>query len=208
MRSVRAPAALAWAACAALAWGLTPIPAEAQIYRCTTASGQRYTSAAPCPKPARPPGIVYYGPTPEANRRPAPPVPIARATEELAYMSPQCASMKEGMRTAPARGVDARTQAELRRNYHAQCMDDQADAHRQLSEEKRLKRQEAQQERQQVQQQKQLAKADHDKLMSQCAEMRAALRQRQARTGMGEGELRDLALFEQRYQSRCQSATR
>lgn len=208
MQAARTWSAVALLACAVLTWGAMALPAQAQTYRCTTASGQRYTSSTPCPRPGSPQGMVRYGPAPEAYRRPTPPVPIPQATEELTYMSPQCASMKEGIRTAPARGVNSRTQAELRRNYAAQCSEDQAEAQRQLSEEKQLKRRELLDEKRQSQQQKQLARAEHDKLMSQCAEMRGAIRQRRARSGMTEGELRDLALFEERYQARCEAAAR
>lgn len=179
-----------------------PAPAAAQVtYNCLNASGQRYLSHSPCPA-SRPPGLIYYGPQAPAPR-PSVPVPVARADEELTYMSPRCASMREGIRTAPARGVDHRTQSELLRNYQAECAQEQAEARSQLRAEQQAKRREQQDAKRQANADKQLAAADHEKLMSQCAEMRGAIRQRRARTGMTEGELRDLALFEQRYEARC-----
>lgn len=210
MRCVRGCANSLWMAGLTGLWmALAAPPAEAQSpHRCVAANGQRYTSNAPCPPTRRPQGPVYYGPTHPQPIRPTPLVPLERAPEELGYMSPECASMREGIRTAPARGVDSRTQAEARRNFQELCSEDHARARRELMDDKRLQQREIQQERQQASERKTLAKADQDKLMAQCAEMRGAIRQRRARTGMSEGELRDLQLFEQRYETRCVNAGR
>lgn len=191
----------------ALVVGLSASPVQAQTYSCLSASGKRYQSPTPCPAGGRSQGMVYYGPQQSLSRPPAA-IPIERATEELTYMSPECASMKEGLRTARARGVDGRTQAELRRNFQQKCSENQAEAYRQLSEENRARRTEAQAEKRQNHEKRTLAAADEQKLLSQCAEMRGAIRQRRARQGMTEGELRDLALFEERYQNRCVLASR
>ncbi len=195
------------AAGTALMAALSAGPVQAQTYSCLSASGKRYQSPAPCPTGGRSQGMVYYGPQPSLPRPPTA-MPIERATEELTYMSPECALMKEGLRTARARGVDSRTHAELRRNFQQKCQENQAEAYRQLSEEERARRNQAQAEKRQHQEKRTLAAADEQKLLSQCAEMRGAIRQRRARQGMSEGELRDLALFEERYQNRCVSASR
>jgi hypothetical protein len=210
MRRAKHRATSAWlAGCAGLLMSLlaAPVVAQTATYRCVTANGQRVTSSVPCAPARRPSGTVYYGPQ-QAPVRATPPVRLERAPEELTYMSPECASMREGIRTAPARGVDSRTQSELRRNFQELCSQDQSRAQRALMEDKRIERQEVHREQQHAAQRKTLAKADQDKLMAQCAEMRGAIRQRRARTGMSEGELRDLQLFEQRYESRCVNAQR
>jgi hypothetical protein len=211
MRRWRHRARGIWLAGWAGVWmGLLATPAAAQTttYRCVTADGKRFTSSTPCSQARRPQTPIYYGPSQPPPVRALPPARLERAPEELTYMSPECATMREGIRTAPARGVDSRTQSELRRNFQELCTEDQSRARRALMEDKRLEQRERHQERQQVTERRTLAKADQDKLMAQCAEMRGAIRQRRARTGMSEGELRDLQLFEQRYETRCVNAQR
>jgi len=186
----------------------TPAAAQTATFRCVAPDGKRYSSSVPCSQVRRPQGPVYYGPTQQPPARALPPARLERAPEELTYMTPECASMREGIRTAPARGVDSRTQAELRRNFQELCSEDLSRAQRELWEEKRLAQRERQLEQRVATERKTVAKADQDKLMTQCAEMRGAIRQRRTRTGMSEGELRDLQLFEQRYETRCISAQR
>lgn len=124
-------------------------------------------------------------------------------------MGPKCASMQEAIRTAPARGTDSRTLRDLRRNFDTECQEERQSAMRQLSTDKREKRRQVDLEKREEQKHKAHAQDADRKLMDQCAEMRRALHQRRQRTANGEGEARDLQLFEERYQARCvQSASR
>lgn len=186
----------AWSASA---WG--------QVYNCTTSSGLRYQSRTPCPVGSKPPGITYHGPKPAPRVRA--PASVPRAGEELGYMGAKCASMQEAIRTAPARGIDSQTMRDLRRNFDTECQEERQDALRQLSTDKREKRKQIDTEKREEQKHKANAQEADRKLMEQCSEMRRALHQRRQRSANGEGDVRDLQLFEERYQARCvQSAAR
>lgn len=183
--------------------------AWAQVYNCTNPNGLRYQSRTPCPVGSKPPGITYHGPKPSAQLRAPMPASVPRAGEELGYMGPKCASMQDAIRTAPARGVDSRTLRDLRRNFELECQDERQSALRQLSADKREKRKQIDLEKREEQQQRRNAQDADQKLMDQCAEMRRALHLRRQRASTGEGDARDLQLFEERYQARCvQSASR
>lgn len=182
----------------------------AQSFSCTTASGVRYLSKAPCPVGSKPPGITYHGPRPsQPSFRNPTTVAVPRASEELTYMGSKCASMQEAIRTAPARGINAITVRDLRRNFDLECQDERQRALQRLATDKRESRQLADEKFKAGQQQKLDAKQAEQKLMDQCAEMRRSLHQRKQRQATSEGEARDLALFEERYTLRCvQAASR
>lgn len=182
----------------------------AQVYSCTTSNGTRYSSRTPCPTSAKPPPFTYHGPKPvrPTYRGPATPS-VQRAGEELAYMSPRCASMQEAIRTAPARSIDSLTVRDLRRNFDLECQDERQRALQQLSSHKRESRREAEDKLRAEREQALEARQSNQKLMEQCAEMRRSLQQRKQRPVLSEGETRDLALFQDRYQQRCvQTAAR
>jgi hypothetical protein len=182
----------------------------AQVYTCTTSNGARYQSRSPCPAGAKPPPFTYHGPKPVRPTYRSPVTPsLQRAGEELAYMSPRCASMQEAIRTAPARGIDSLTIRDLRRNFDLECQDERQRALQQLSSDKRETRQQADERLKAGKQQQAEARQSNQKLMEQCAEMRRSLQQRKQRPALSEGETRDLALFQDRYQQRCvQTAAR
>jgi hypothetical protein len=184
--------------------------AVAQVYTCTTSSGARYQSRSPCPAGTKPPPFTYHGPAPvRPNSRSSSTASLPRAGEELAYMSPRCASMQEAIRTAPARSIDSLTVRDLRRNFDLECQDERQRALQRLSSDKREARQQADERFKAEQRQQADARQSSQKLMEQCAEMRRALHQRQQRPSLSEGEVRDLALFQDRYQQRCvQTAAR
>jgi hypothetical protein len=182
----------------------------AQVYTCSASNGVRYQSRSPCPAAAKPPPFTYHGPKPvrPTYRSPATPS-VQRAGEELAYMSPRCASMQEAIRTAPARSIDSLTVRDLRRNFDLECQDERQRALQQLSSEKRETRQQADERIKAEKRQAIEARQDHQKLFEQCAEMRRSIQQRKQRPSLSEGEMRDLALFQDRYQQRCvQTAAR
>ncbi|MBA4213612.1 MAG: hypothetical protein C0449_11075 [Polaromonas sp.] len=189
-------------ACSSAAW--------AQAYTCTTSSGSRYLSKLPCPAGAKPPPFTYHGPKPvRPNSRSPAPASLQRAGDELAYMSPRCASMQEAIRTAPARSIDSLTVRDLRRNFDLECQDERQRALQKLSSDKRERRQQTDERLKAEEQQQVEMRQSNQKLMEQCAEMRRSLQQRQQRPSLSEGEVRDLTLFQDRYQQRCvQTAAR
>lgn len=185
-------------------------PTWAQVYSCTTSNGTRYQSRNPCPKGSKPPPFTYHGPKTARPHYGSPAAPsVPRAGEELAYMGSRCASMQEAVRTAPARGIDALTIRELRRNFELECQDERRRAQQQLSREKRDSRQLADERLKTEKQHEVEVVQAGQKLLEQCAEMRRSLQQRKQRPSLSEGETRDLALFQDRYQQRCvQTAAR
>ena len=128
---------------------------------------------------------------------------VERAGEEQAYMSPKCATLQEGIRTAPNRGLSSATIRELRQTFDRECRDDRRNALRALRKDQREQEKQAENEQELAMQQKLRSQEDEDRFRRQCAEMRLAIHRRKQRANPTEGELRDLQLFEDRYQSRC-----
>lgn len=185
--------------------GAAPASAPAQTtYACKTPSGIAYRSSRPCPRETQPPPMVYYGPTakPQHNT-PRPPPKVERAGDEINYMSAKCASMQDGIRTGPARGLSRETIAEARRTFELECGSERQRASRQMQDDKREKEQQAEREQELAQQRKFESSAAEERFRNQCAEMRMSIRSRKQRANPTEGELRDLALFESRYEDRC-----
>ena len=191
------------AAVACLA-GLAVTPCQAQYNICQSANGTAYRSTSPCP-PVTPssPTLVYRGPVDNGSSQQSYTPSIGKAGEELRYMSAECASMQEAIRTAPARGIGASTQSELRRNFNEKCSEERSRATRQLYEEKSEKRRQADSERQAEQKQTVAAQNAEKQRFAHCAEMRKSINDRKAKPNPTEGERNDLARFEERYQERC-----
>ncbi|MFC7434183.1 hypothetical protein ACFQNJ_06625 [Hydrogenophaga bisanensis] len=179
-------------------------PALAQTtYACKDWRGQSYRSLNPCPQ-AQKSGLIHYGPQAQPEPRYQPPVQrIERAGDELGYMSPKCATLQEGIRTAPNRGLSSATVRELRLTFERECSDEQSNALRAARQGQRAQEELREQEREMALQQKQRSQEDIDRYRQQCAEMRLSIHRRKQRPNPTEGELRDLALFEDRYQARC-----
>lgn len=187
--------------------GLTAAPADAlaqTTYSCRTQSGIAYRSTAPCPRTTQPQGMVSYGPTERPNRdTPRPPPKIERAGEEIGYMSAKCATMQDGIRTGPARGLTQETLREASNTFNRECGDERSRASRQLRADQREKQKEAEHEQEMAQQRQFESRAAEERFRSQCAEMRISIRSRKQRANPTEGDLRDLALFESRFEERC-----
>lgn len=187
--------------------GLSAMPAtvsaQTTTYACKTQSGMAYRSSRPCPR-LEPPGMVYYGPTEKPRRdAPRPPPKIGRAGDEIGYMSAKCASMQDGIRTGPARGLSRETLQEARNTFNRECGDERRKASRQVWKDKREREKEAEREQELALQRKQESSAAEARHRNQCAEMRISIRNRKQRANPTEGELRDLALFESRFADRC-----
>lgn len=179
-------------------------PALAQTtYACKDSRGQSYRSLNPCPQ-AQKSGLIHYGPQAQPEPRYQPPVQrIERAGEELSYMSPKCATLQDGIRTAPNRGLSPNTIRELRQTFERECGDERRDALRAARKDQREQEKLKEREQEMALQQKQRSQEDIDRYRQQCAEMRLSIHRRKQRPNPTEGDLRDLALFEERYQSRC-----
>jgi len=187
--------------------GLSAMPAtvsaQTTTYAWKTQSGMAYRSSRPCPR-LEPPGMVYYGPTEKPRRdTPRPPPTMDRAGEEIGYMSAKCATMQDGIRTGPARGLSHDTLREAQRTFERECSNERQQASRQAWDDKRERQMEAEREQEMAQQRKFESAAAEERYRNQCAEMRISIRNRKQRSNPTEGELRDLALFESRFEERC-----
>jgi hypothetical protein len=158
-----------------------------------------YLSDRPCGTAGSSTPPVYYGPTEQPRTYTPPPPSIGEAPEYITYMSPRCSALHDALRTASARGLDSRTQSEMRRNYQRECAEDESDARsrwaRERGEQKQMARSEAEsarraQERTKLQQE-------------QCEESKRILVTKRRRTDLTEGEKAELQRFEANYKSRC-----
>ena len=194
--SLRASIVLFLAACSAPAWAET-------TYACKTEGGTAYRSRQPCPRLPTP-GMVYYGPARQAPKPYERPVQrIERAGQEQAYMSARCVTMQDGIRTAPNRGLSYETVREMQQNFERECSDERSKAYRQLRQDQRSKEKQAEEEQELAQQRRFESQEAETRFRNQCAEMRMSIHRRKQRPNPSEGDLRDLALFEERYSDRC-----
>lgn len=144
-------------------------------------------------------GVRYYGPADTGNTYQPRPQSIGEAPPQLKYMSPRCSGLNDALRTASARGLNYDTIGKMRKDYQAECGEDEREAHGKLSEEARdksLQKRDAkmaearERERTAVQQE-------------QCGESKRILRNKRARTDLTEGEKAELERFEANYKARC-----
>lgn len=181
----------------AAALALAAAAAGAQTKYLCRVGNAVYQSTTPCPTT----GAVYYGPTtppPGASYQP-PPARASAALPFLTYMSPQCASLHDAIRTANTRGLKPETQSEMQRNYQKDCSREEAAAYTRMSE----KRDDATRERFLAEQAQSQERARSSLQSEQCGESKRILIARKARTGLSEGEQRDLKRFEDNYHARC-----
>ncbi|MBI2733233.1 MAG: hypothetical protein HYX44_08015 [Aquabacterium sp.] len=126
--------------------------------------------------------------------------PVTKAADILPYLPARCAELNEAMRTAPARGVRADVQSQLRDEYRQKCGDEDEEARRRLSADRRASREAAAEARQAEQMQKQL----NEQEQSRCHELqRILMSKRQRLPDMSEGEKGDLQRSEQAFKERC-----
>lgn len=174
--------------------------AGAQTYRCR--SGQStYLSERPCTTGAGS-KISIYGP--ESSRytppNPSDSVSIGKAPEHLGHLSPECATLNDAIRTAPARGVNYRVIGDLRSEYQAKCSEDDSQA-RQIVSKERGERALARRSEQAAR------KADQEQTereREQCHELLRILHgKRQRLPQMTAGEQTDHERSEANYRARC-----
>lgn len=191
----------------ALATLLAPA-VQAQTHRCMGVNGPYYSDR-PCPIQGGT-KLGAYGPAPEAPP-PRPgyqraPAPVGPAPEYQSYMSAECASLNDGLRTAASRGLNPITQQDLRRDYHQRCADDEARARQKLSRERSLDRQARLAEERQAEQAVQRVQVQQQRSAEQCGEMRRIVASKTQRLGtMTPGEVADFRRFEQNFAERCPS---
>lgn len=184
--------------------------AQAETYRCTSVTGT-YTSSRPCPiQGGTKLGVI--GPAPEtpprhtASRHPSLPRPVGRAPEHLTYMSAECASLSDGVRTAPTRGLHPSTIAELRDDYQRRCSSDESQARRRWAQDQQRERSGREQKQAQLQADTQREAAQQQRTFAQCGEMRRIILNKNERLAtMTPGEVADLRRFEANFAERCQS---
>lgn len=171
------------------------------LYNCRTAAGTNYQSTQPCnvaggTSTGRP---IYYPPVPEPRRYEPPPPSVGAAPNHVRYMSAECSSLHDAIRTGPARGLTSATLSEMRSNYQSRCAEDESQARRRVWDEMREK-QVAKREEQVASQRA----SERSALQAQqCGESKRILVAKRQRTDLTEGEKAELARFEENYRARC-----
>jgi hypothetical protein len=174
--------------------------AHAQVrYQCRTATGSIYLSDRPCGSTGSASPPVYYGPTEQQRTYTPPPPSIGEAPEYITYMSPRCSALNDALRTASARGLDSRTQGEMRRNYQRECAEDESDARSRWAHERGEKKQMARSEAESAKRAQERTKLQQE----QCEESKRILVTKRRRTDLTEGEKTELQRFEANYKARC-----
>ena len=182
-----------WPAIVALALAAVSASAPAQVryYRGTTVPSSSGNSGGSSPP-------VYYGPTETPHYTPTPPG-VGQAPEYITYMSARCASLHDAMRTANARGLDYRTQNEMRQNYTRECAEDEAEARNRWYRDRGEKKQMARSEEEAARRNQERTKQQQE----QCGESKRILVTKRQRTDLTEGEKAELQRFEANYKARC-----
>ncbi|HEU4922585.1 MAG TPA: DUF4124 domain-containing protein [Burkholderiales bacterium] len=165
--------------------------ASAQLrYSCRSADGSTTFSDRPCT------GQLFFA-TPSESSRSQP--SIGTAPSHLQYMSPRCASLNDALRTAPARGLKSETISTMRRDYQAECGENENEARQQMSRDSSAQRQ----QRSAEQKAQTVARNDAKLREQQCEESKRILITKRNRPNLTEGERDELKRFEDNYRARC-----
>jgi hypothetical protein len=180
-----------------------PGQAMAQVYRCSN-GGSTYISDRPCSgAPAGRLGMV--GPSDRGAREPVASsyvAPVGKAPEHLAFMSAECASLNDAIRTGPARGLKSSTMSDLQLEYRRKCQEEESAAFQRLSQQRSDDRREKQGREKAFQAQASEAQRNRE----QCDELlRILAAKRRQADGMNTGEKADFQRFEASYNARCRS---
>lgn len=169
------------------------------VHRCTDGT-RTYWSDKPCGNNGQT-RITSFGPAPtrESHSRQSEPS-LSKAPEYQAYLTQECASILDAIRTASARGVGHATQRDLREEYEQKCRDADRDARRQAQQARNQKRDEERNVR--VAQQQQRVQATTS--LEQCRELGRILAERRKRQdSMNAGERADLERSQTNFNERC-----
>lgn len=189
---------------AALAFVVCPA-ALAQSYRCTGHNGGYYYSDRPCQNvgPAST-KLGGYGPAPEPVARPRPVQLPSRAPEYVKYMSSECASLHDGLRTASSRGLTHQTISDLRWDYDRKCRNDETQARNRESQEQQNDQRQRRDAQAQSAEAVQREQAQVQRTGAQCGEMRRIIASKHERIAtLSPGEIADLKRFEANFAERC-----
>jgi hypothetical protein len=189
------------AAAALLVLAFAPAAQAQSLHRCTDGNRVYYAD-----KPCNANGatrITTYGPAPTRDNSYASRSPSSRlekAPEHHRYLSAECASLSDAIRTARTRGVGHDTQQELRDEYRRKCNEQEREAHKQLREHERQRSTEAREQRMAQQQER----AQASMTLEQCREMGRIVAERKKRfEAMTPGERGDFERFQANFGERC-----
>lgn len=181
---------------------VAPSGAFAQVYRCSN-GGSTYISDRPCN--GAPLGkLGSLGPTDRTRdiSTPSYTPPIGKAPEHQAYMSAQCASLNDAIRTGPARGLQSSSMQDLHNEYRQKCQEEESAAQQRLRQQKMAERS----GRQSQQMAEQVRRNATVTSLEQCNELlRILSSKRRQFDGMNAGEKADYQRFEANYNARCKS---
>ncbi|AVS78927.1 hypothetical protein C8246_19425 [Paracidovorax avenae] len=206
--------ALASPLMAALLWALLPLSASAQLrYSCRDSMGNVFSLSRPCPAgtvttaAAAGPLEPAVAPGPSLRYEPPSPPPLRtfpEANEYRKYMSAQCRTLQDAVRSGPARGLQSDVLHGLRREYERDCREEEQEASARFYREQREVRQQRREELRQAEAAELAARAETTRRAEQCAESRRILAAKRARPDLTDGEQKDLKRFEEVFASRCQ----
>lgn len=197
-------------ACSGLArWGAMVILVAAAsaacaqtMYRCRS-GGSTVISPQPCTTGAGS-HIDVIGPqesrysTPEFQSTYTP--GVTKAPEHLSYLSAECATLNDAIRTAPARGLRGAAISDLHNEYRSKCAEEESEARQRVYREQSDQRNARKSEQQSQKFQRELGVRERD----QCHELLRILHgKRQRLASMSDGEKTDLANSEAAYHARC-----
>lgn len=174
--------------------------AQTQTYRCRS-GGSSYLSSTPCAAGAgQKIGVVGPLESPQALQRPTYLPPMGKAPDHLAYLSAECATLNDAVRTAPTRGVNYQVVSDLHAEYRVKCAEEDGEARRRVSQERGDQAQVRRTELAARQGDRERAQRDRE----QCHELLRILHgKRQRRADMSAGEQSDLDRSEASYRERC-----
>jgi hypothetical protein len=172
--------------------------AQAQTYRCTS-GGATYFSDRPCGA-AAPAQLRAIGPTRATTPYVAPLPGAPKAQDHVKYLSPDCASISEAIRTAPARGVRGDVVGSLHEEYRQKCALEDQDARRQANQEQV----QAQQVKLAQRESAHSARVQAAQAQERCAGMRDVIAlKRKRESALNDKEIEALRSLEATYNQGC-----
>ncbi len=173
-------------------------------YRCTGTNGNIQWSDRPCESKFGMIGPIgdnssrsHSSPNPYSTRSTY--GSISEPPAYYNYLSGECRSLNDALRTASTRGSGPDTRHDLHKEWQRKCSEDAAEAMRAYSNAQR----EASENKRQARQQQEFA-VDQARLgKEQCNEMLRILATKRKRGDLTDGERVDLKRFEDNYRNRC-----
>ena len=179
---------------------LATTAAQGQTYRCSSSSGT-YFSDRPCASIGTPTRLGAIGPARSVPDPYSPPLPGApRAQEHVKYLSAECASINEAIRTGPSRGVRGNVLNSLQNEYRQKCELEDQDARKQVRDDERRQLQTKLAQRESAKAQRQQSEIRS----AQCLGMRDVISLKRKRENeLNDKEVSALRDLERSYNERC-----